>query len=253
MNYNLKWLTDKFDNGETLRYIFFWGHSNKNNEDIGKFVFSQWYPSLFVVDDIEYKTAEHWMMAHKALLFDDTEVFRKILRCDKPGEVKELGRQIRGFDEIKWNKYKFKIVRAGNIHKFNQNKNLRDFLMGTDNKIIVEASPADVVWGIGLSQDAEMIDNPYTWRGENLLGFALMEARNFLKDFGDFEYSGFKMQPPWKKFPDIDPLDIFWRMGIGESYVMDFGKYFADLSSKEKARYELVYPASGDWSDYYSQ
>jgi ribA/ribD-fused uncharacterized protein len=252
MNYNLKWLTDKFDTGETLKYIFFWGHSNKNNEHIGKFVLSQWYPAPFVIDDVQYLTAEHWMMAHKALLFGDRETFQKIIRADKAGEVKELGRQVRAFDEIKWNVKKFDIVKTGNIHKFNQNKNLRDFLIATGDRIIVEASPTDTVWGIGLSQDSEMIDNPYTWRGENLLGFALMEVRDFLDDFGSFEYSGFEMLPPWKKFPHINPLDMFWRMGQGELYAIDFRKYFNSLPDREKVRYKLTYPASGDWIDYYN-
>jgi ribA/ribD-fused uncharacterized protein len=252
MSYNLKWLLDRFDKGEAVKYIFFWGHSNKSNEDIGKFVFSQWYPSPFIVDNIEYKTAEHWMMAHKASLFGDSEIFHKIINAHKPGEVKELGRQIREFDEFKWNERKFEIVKTGNIHKFNQNKKLKDFLLATDDRIIVEASPTDTVWGIGLSQDSKMIDNPYTWRGENLLGFALMEARAFLNEFGDLEYAGFEMLPPWKKFPNVDPLDMFWRMGNGEQYMMDFEKYFASLSSKDKVRYELSYPPFGDWIDFYS-
>ena len=252
MTYNLRWLIDKFDKGEPLKFLFFWGHSNKNNEDIGKFVFSQWHPSSFVVDNILYKTAEHWMMSYKALLFDDTEVFRKILAAEKPGEVKELGRQIRGFDEVKWNTEKFGIVKTGNIHKFNQNKNLKDFLMSTGERIIVEASPTDTVWGIGLSQDSKMVDNPYTWRGENLLGFALMETRDFLKEFGSFEYSNFDMLPPWKKFPNINPMDMFWRMGDGEQYAIDFGKYLASLSHREKVRFELTYPATGDWIGYYN-
>jgi ribA/ribD-fused uncharacterized protein len=180
MVYSLKWLTDKFDKGETIKYIFFWGHSGKNNDEVGKFVFSQWYPSAFVVDNIEYKTSEHWMMAHKAKLFGDNEIFEKILKADKPGEVKELGRQIRGFDELKWSERKFEIVKTGNIHKFSQNKKLKDFLISTGDRILVEASPTDNIWGIGLGQDAKMIENPHTWRGENLLGFALMEVRDFL-------------------------------------------------------------------------
>jgi ribA/ribD-fused uncharacterized protein len=252
MSYNIKWVTDKFDKGETLKYVFFWGHSNRNNEDIGKFIFSQWYPSSFVVDDVEYKTAEHWMMSHKALLFSDTELFEKIIQAEKPGEVKELGRRIRNFDEIKWNEKKFQIVKTGNVHKFNQNKDLKEFLIATADRVIVEASPTDIVWGIGVSQDSKMIDNPYTWRGENLLGFAIMEARDFLNNFGNFEYSGFEMQPPWKKFPAIDPLDMFWRMGNGEEYMVDFGKYLSNLSDSEKVRYELTYPATGTWNDYYN-
>ena len=181
MKYNLSWLTGKFDQGEKISYIFFWGHANKGKNDIGKFVFSQWYPSSFAVDDIVYKTAEHWMMAQKAILFGDAEICQKILQSDKPGEVKVLGRQIKAFDEPTWNENKFEIVKTGNIHKFSQNKKLKDFLIGTGDRVIVEASPTDTIWGIGLPQDAKMIDNPHTWRGENLHGFALMEARDFLR------------------------------------------------------------------------
>src|SRR4051812_28346149 len=106
MKYNLEWVTNQFDKGDTLKFIFFWGHSGKDGEEVGKFVFSQWYPSQFTVDGFEYKTAEHWMMAQKALLFGDHEIFQRIIQAVKPGEVKELGRQIRGFDEIIWNERK---------------------------------------------------------------------------------------------------------------------------------------------------
>jgi ribA/ribD-fused uncharacterized protein len=252
MNYSLKWLTEKFDKGEALKYIFFWGHSDKGNEEIGKFVFSQWYRSPFLVGNVEYPTAEHWMMAHKALLFDDIKTFEKVIEASKPGEVKELGRQVQGFDENIWNKNKFQIVRTGNIHKFNQNKELKKFLLSTGDRVIVEASPTDTVWGIGLTQDSRMIDNPYTWRGENLLGFALMETREFLKVFGDFEYSGFEMLPPWKRFPDIDALDMFWKMGNGQQYIGDFVKFFNELSDRDKVRYKLIYPAYGHWMDFYN-
>lgn len=182
MIYTLKWLTDRFDNGETLKYIYFWGHTSRNNEAVGKFVFSQWFPSSFIVDGITYKTSEHWMMAHKASLFGDVEIFEKILRAEKPAEVKELGRKIRNFDQAKWNDKKFEIVKIGNFHKFTQDKKLMDYLLSTGDRIIVEASPTDTIWGIGLSQDSKRIDNPHTWKGENLLGFALMEVRGLLKD-----------------------------------------------------------------------
>jgi ribA/ribD-fused uncharacterized protein len=251
MSYNIKWLTDKFDNGETVKYIFFWGHANKDNQEIGKFVFSQWFYSPFTVDEVEYKTTEHWMMAHKAKLFGDNKAFESIVKADKPGEVKELGRQIRGFDEIKWNDKKFDIVKTGSIHKFNQNKRLKDYLIGTADRVIVEASPTDTIWGIGLTQDSNMVDNPYTWRGENLLGFALMETRDFLREFGEFEYTKGQIIPPWKKFQTVDPLDMFWRMGQGEQYIIDFGKYFNGLSNRDKRIYELSYPATGDWIEFY--
>ncbi len=179
MKYDIKWLTEKFDKGETLKYIFFWGHSN-NSEGAGKFVFSQWYHSPFIVDGIEYKTSEHWMMAQKANLFGDEETFKKIIKAVKPGEVKELGRQIGDFKEVIWNEQKYEIVMKGNIQKFSQNTKLKDYLITTGDRILVEASPVDEIWGIGLAQDAKMIDNPNTWKGQNLLGFALMEVRDIL-------------------------------------------------------------------------
>src|SRR5690349_21352343 len=110
MTYHLNWLTEKFDKGEVIKYIFFWGHTGKGSDETGSFVFSQWFNSPFIVDGIEYKTAEHWMMAQKARLFGDHAAFDKIVSAVKPGEVKNIGRQIRGFDEIKWNEEKFEIV-----------------------------------------------------------------------------------------------------------------------------------------------
>jgi ribA/ribD-fused uncharacterized protein len=182
MQYNIFWLKSKFRNGDAVKYIFFWGHSNKNGEEVGKFIFSQWYPSPFTVDGTDYKTAEHWMMAQKAILFGDKEIADKILKAEKPGEVKELGRKIKDFDEKMWDERKYEIVKAGSIHKFQQNKKFQEFLLHTGDRILVEASPTDAVWGIGLPQDAKSIEDPNTWKGLNLLGFALMEARDFLKE-----------------------------------------------------------------------
>jgi ribA/ribD-fused uncharacterized protein len=251
MKYSIRWLTEKFDTGGALKYIFFWGHSSKHGEEVGKFVFSQWYPSSFVVDGVEYKTAEHWMMAQKAFLFDDVEIAGRILRADKPGEVKELGRQIRGFDEVVWSEWRYDIVRTGNIHKFNQDSRLRDYLVGTADRILVEASPVDQIWGIGLNQDFSMIDNPYTWNGLNLLGFALMEVRDFLIEFGTFNYITAEVLPPWKAYPAVDPLDMFWRMGNGQEYHDKFISYLHSLSHRDQKIFELSYPATGNWRDFY--
>ncbi len=179
-NYSINWLKKKFESEETLKFIFFWGHVNKYNEEVGKFCFSQWYECPFVVDSITYKTSEHWMMAQKAKLFNDTEIFEKIINSIKPGEAKELGRQVIGFDETKWNDNRFEIVKQGNIHKFTQNPKLQEYLVKTENRILVEASPVDTVWGIGLTQDSKDINNINAWRGLNLLGFALMETRDYI-------------------------------------------------------------------------
>jgi ribA/ribD-fused uncharacterized protein len=180
MKYNLDWVRQKFDNGEPVKYIFFWGHTSKNNAELGKHIFSQWFYSPFTVDNVEYKTSEHWMMASKAKIFGDLEIFDKIITTEKPGEIKELGRQIKNFDQSKWDEVKYEVVKNGNVYKFNQNKKLKDYLLSTGDRVIVEASPTDSIWGIGLSQDATHVDNPHTWKGQNLLGFAIMETRDIL-------------------------------------------------------------------------
>lgn len=121
------------------------------------------------------------MMSKKALLFDDKEVFEQIMVSDEPNKIKSLGRKIRNFDEKIWNDVKYSIVLNGNYLKFTQNRNLMNFLLSTGDKILVEASPTDRVWGIGMSENDERINNPYEWQGENLLGFALTEVREEIK------------------------------------------------------------------------
>jgi ribA/ribD-fused uncharacterized protein len=124
---------------------------------------------------------EQYMMAEKARLFGDTEIEEKIMNCNNPNEIKGLGRKVRGFDEEIWNKVKYSIVVNGNYDKFMQNEKLKAYLLSTEDKILVEASPYDNVWGIQMSENDEDIKNPELWRGENLLGFALMEVRNEIK------------------------------------------------------------------------
>lgn len=250
-HYDIKWLIERYESGETLKFIYFWGHANKHNETIGKFCFSQWFKSSFTVDNIEYKTSEHWMMAHKALLFGDTNNFDKIIKCEKPGEAKELGRQVLGYDDQTWNQKKFDIVKLGNIHKFNQHPDFAKYLLKTENRILVEASPVDTIWGIGLSQDSKDINNIYAWRGQNLLGFALMETRDFLNEFGHFKNLENSLSPPWKHFPNIDFNDMFWKMGKGEECIMNFYKYFSGLSDRDKVVYKLTNPIPYEWTGFY--
>lgn len=178
--YNIDWLIEKFDTGEKVKYLFFWGHTQPPGEDVGKFIFSQWFELAFEVGGIVYKTAEHWMMASKALLFEDPETFSKIIASNTPGEAKKLGRLVRNFNEEKWLHNRMDIVVKGNIQKFGQNPKAKEYLLNTKDRVLVEASPRDQIWGIGISQNNEGVENPYNWRGQNLLGFALMEARDFL-------------------------------------------------------------------------
>ncbi|WP_276627963.1 NADAR family protein, partial [Fusobacterium sp.] len=114
------------------------------------------------------------------LLFNDNDIFNKIMNSKHPKEYKELGRKIKNFSDSKWNENKYQIVLKGNIAKFSQNEKLKAFLLNTGTKILVEASPYDKIWGIGLSAEQENIENPLTWNGENLLGFALMEVRDLI-------------------------------------------------------------------------
>lgn len=180
-HYNMKWLIEKLERGETLKFIYFWGHTNKNNEEVSKSCFSQWFESSFTVEGIRYKTAEHWMMAQKALLFGDKAIFEKVIHCNTPHEAKALGRKVLNYDEVIWENKRFELVKLGNIHKFSQNQSLGTYLLNTQDRILVEASPFDAIWGIGLAESSKDIGNIYAWKGLNLLGFVLMETRDYLK------------------------------------------------------------------------
>jgi ribA/ribD-fused uncharacterized protein len=166
--------------GARIKYLHFWGHRPRRDGQIGAGCLSQWWPSPFTVDGVEYATAEHWMMASKARLFDDAEAERKVLQSPEPALAKKAGRLVRRFDEAIWERERFGIVVEGSVHKFAAHEALRDFLLGTGERVLVEASPLDRVWGIGLAADDERAADPERWRGPNLLGFALMEARERL-------------------------------------------------------------------------
>jgi ribA/ribD-fused uncharacterized protein len=165
------------DQGLPLKFLFFWGHRPTRTGEAGKGCLSQWWESDFTVDGVTYRSAEHWMMAHKARLFGDEEIFERVVKSGHPRDAKELGRRVPGFDEDVWADRRFEIVVEGNVAKFAQNPELRAYLLGTAERILVEASPMDRIWGIGLTGDDERAERPEQWRGLNLLGFALMEAR----------------------------------------------------------------------------
>ncbi len=170
--------------GLRLKYLFFWGHTARSSR-LGKECLSQWYDASFVVEGVKYRTAEHYMMAEKARLFGDEETREKILAATSPGGAKALGRGVRGFVETTWDDHRSDIVYKGNVEKFLQNVDLGAFLVGTGSRVLVEASPRDRVWGIGLTEDDARASDPRKWKGLNLLGFALMRARK--------EYQGLRV------------------------------------------------------------
>ena len=170
-------LLEVIADGGQPKYLLFWGHQPPQAGGVGKGCLSQWWPAPFTVDDA---SADHYMMAAKARLSGDTGIVGDILAAPHPGAAKEFGRQVRGFDEQRWAEHRFDVVVAGNMAKFGQHPQLRDYLDGTGSRVIVEASPRDRVWGIGLSAGDERAGSPERWQGLNLLGFALMEARHRL-------------------------------------------------------------------------
>ena len=128
------------------KFMFFWGH-RKVADKVTKSCFSQWFESSF---------------SHE-------------------GKAKKLGRQIKHFDEQIWLEQRFDIVVKGNYLKFSQNPELKQFLLNTSYRVIVEASPVDPIWGIGMAADHRDAANPKRWKGLNLLGFALMQVRDQLE------------------------------------------------------------------------
>jgi len=131
---------------------------------------------------VVYPTAEHYMMAEKARLFEDNSTREKILSAGHPRAAKQLGREVRDFNEEIWAQHRYAIVVRGNEAKFAQNDELKLFLLNTKNRILVEASPVDRIWGIGLAADDPHVENPENWKGLNLLGFALMQVRAQLQE-----------------------------------------------------------------------
>jgi len=159
-------------------FLYFWGHSGSG---ITKSCLSQWYDVGFKAGVLNFKTAEHYMMYCKAQLFKDAEMMDKILAADTAAEVKSFGRSVKNYDDVAWDEIKRNVVFQGNLHKFEQNPELKEFLLSTRNKVLVEASPYDNIWGIGMKEQDPAVHDPKNWKGQNLLGFALMKVRRVLK------------------------------------------------------------------------
>ncbi|WP_422775673.1 NADAR family protein [Pseudomonas mediterranea] len=174
---HLKDLCTRFNAGEHLTFTFFWGHQ-RNKSAVTASCFSQWFEAGFIVEGLHYPTAEHFMMAEKAALFDDQKIRAQVLQAPTPNAAKALGRNVHGFNDEVWQRHRYDIVVRANQAKFSQNPQLKEYLLQTGSSVIVEASPVDNIWGIGLAQDSADANNPNLWRGLNLLGFALMEVRD---------------------------------------------------------------------------
>lgn len=159
-----------------MKYYFFYGGP-----------FSQWAKSPFEIDGIKYNCCEQYMMAEKARLFNDADALESILKSADPKIQKRIGRKVRGFEQSKWENIQengkpfcWNVVYEGNYAKFNQNPHLKTALLQTGDKILVEASPYDAIWGIGLGADDPKAKNPDQWKGTNWLGEVLTQLKNDL-------------------------------------------------------------------------
>ncbi|MFN3930557.1 MAG: NADAR family protein [Brevundimonas sp.] len=145
-----------------------------------KGVFSQWHPTAFTLEGLNFVTAEQWMMFAKARLFDDETRAEQIIATPDPAEQKRFGQQVQKFDQSTWDEAKAGIVYAGNLAKFAQNGGALRQLKATHGAMLVEANPRDWIWGVGLSIEDPRVHRPDEWRGTNLLGRVLTKIRTHL-------------------------------------------------------------------------
>jgi ribA/ribD-fused uncharacterized protein len=178
--YSREELISKLDSGEEFDYLLFYGHKVSPDGVVTASCCSQWFPAPFKISNERYLTAEHYMMAEKARLFNDDETLEEILICETPKEAKALGRRVKNFQEFAWKQRCSQIVVEANLAKFTQNPELANWLRSTAPSVLVEASPFDRIWGIGMAKSHEFAKTPQKWNGRNLLGFALMEVRDAL-------------------------------------------------------------------------
>ncbi len=121
------------------------------------------------------------MMASKAALMKDWGARDLILSTSDPKKQKALGRAVKNYDEKLWNERKFPIVYLANFYKFTQHENLKRLLLSTGNTLLVEASPFDTIWGIGLNETDAKNTDPALWPGKNYLGKVLTLVREDIK------------------------------------------------------------------------
>lgn len=155
---------------ETDKYYLFWKHQ-----------FGQW--TMRDIVDTEgkvYNCCEQYMMFKKAELFKDFAIAKQILEEKDPASQQKLGRQISGFLPDIWDENKIAIVWYGNYLKFSQHEDLKERLLATGNRTIAEASPYDLIWGIGYGANDDLALDQANWRGQNLLGKILMSVREAL-------------------------------------------------------------------------
>ena len=151
-----------------------------HNPDEENGYLSNWYLSEFTVDNISFSSMEQYMMYKKAVCFEDKETAAQILATNNTAEIKALGRLVANYNDHMWNGVRQIIVFKGLVAKFSQNNDLKQQLKATGTSLLAECAVNDKIWGIGLSMtDPQRLDTS-KWEGQNLMGYALMIARNCL-------------------------------------------------------------------------
>lgn len=174
----------------TPTHVYFWGG-----------YFSQWASTSFSGDlpgltmisgetyllrkeQLIFNCTEQYMMAAKASIFGDTDTLKLIMESDDPREIKALGRKVKNFDEAIWREHARNIVYLGNFYKFTQDNDAKAYLDESGSRYIVEGSPYDKIWGVGLAWDDPAIEIQANWRGTNWLGDVIMAVRDDIASFG---------------------------------------------------------------------
>ena len=202
----------------TDRYVFFFTNSD---------VFSNWYIAPFEIQGQRFNCVEQYMMYQKAILFKDQVIAKKILNTTEPKEQKALGKMVAGFNNAEWIKHRVDIVTDGAVAKFKQNARLSKDLLATGNRIIVEASPYDCIWGVGLDKNHPDIENPEKWRGLNLAGAALMKARTQL------EKENSSMSNQVKDNPFVLPVEEYKRdIQFLKQYADDQARHLSIMTNR---------------------
>ena len=151
-----------------------------HNPDEENGYLSNWYPSCFELDETVFSSMEQFMMYRKAICFHDNNIAVQILETDDAVRIKDFGRRVSGYDENLWNGVRQLVVYEGLLAKFSQNDKLQEQLKATGNTVLAECAVKDRIWGIGLSMnDPDRFDRT-KWKGQNLLGYALMMVRDRL-------------------------------------------------------------------------
>ena len=146
--------------------------------------FSNWAPTPFTVDGVSFSTAEQYIMYRKCLTFGDTVTAKKLLSSDSPKEQKALGREAAGYIDSVWAGIRQTVAIRGLYAKFSQDAELKRLLLGTGDAVLVECTSNDRIWACGLDRDDDDRLSADRWKGQNILGFALMEVRNMLRAEG---------------------------------------------------------------------